>query len=297
MTDTTTIGTIIRRADVVKHTLRLGAEVKNIRLSDDLPDEVITAIKQLLLEHRVIFFRDQGHLNDAEQQRFAIRLSSLIPHPTTVDPSGGVTEPETQSDRASPMNMMNMDDSFDGGRSKIAILRGAAAPPYGDHMAWSSTAAAYLDLPDPLRMLADDLWAVRCAAFDYAVTDWATESDKKCLDDVSTGTIYQTTHPIVRVHHETGERLLLLGRSIEHFVGLQRYPSQRLFERLQSYITAPENTVYWTWKSGDVAIWDNRATECYLLKPGGRHLVGERVTSESAVPGLKRLRSRTAEAA
>ncbi|MGY4399280.1 TauD/TfdA dioxygenase family protein [Bradyrhizobium sp. USDA 3315] len=297
MSDTTTIGTVIPRADIVKHALRLGAEVKHIRLSDDLTDEVITAIKHLLLEHRVIFFRDQGHLDDAEQQRFAIRLSSLIAHPTTVDPSGDFTIPKAQSYRANPMNMMNLDDSFNGARSKIAILRGAAIPIYGDHMAWSSTAAAYLDLPDPLRMLADDLWAVRCAAFDYAFTDRAMESDKKCLDDVSTGTIYQTTHPIVRVHHETGERLLLLGRSIQHFVGLQRYPSQRLFERLQSYITAPVNTVYWTWKSGDVAIWDNRATECYPLNAGGRHSAGGAVTSEQGVRGLRKLRSRAAEAA
>ncbi|MHC2432703.1 TauD/TfdA dioxygenase family protein [Bradyrhizobium sp. USDA 4451] len=297
MTDTTTIGTIIPRADIVKQALRLGAEVRNIRLSDDLPDEVVAAIKQLLLEHRVIFFRDQGHLNDDEQQRFAIRLSSLIPHPTTVDLRGNFATPKTQLDRASPMNLMNMDDSLDSVRSKIAILRGAATPLYGDHMAWSSTAAAYFDLPDSLRMLADDLWAVRCAAFDYAVMDRATESYKKCLDDVSTGTNYQTTHPIVRVHHETGERLLLLGRSIQHFVGLQRYPSQRLFERLQSYITAPVNTVYWTWKSGDIAVWDNRATECYPLKPGGRHSIGGRVTSGSGVPALKRLSSRAAEAA
>ncbi|WFU62665.1 TauD/TfdA dioxygenase family protein [Bradyrhizobium brasilense] len=297
MSDRATIGTIIPRADIVKHAVRLGAEVKNIRLSDDLPDEIIADLKRLLLEHRVIFFRDQGHLDDAEQQRFAIRLSSLIPHPITVGPSENFTISETKSDRANPLNTMNMDGSFDGGRSKIAILRGAAIPLYGDHMAWSSNAAAYLDLPDPLRMLADDLWAVRCAAFDYAVMDRGMEADKKCLDDVTTATIYQTTHPIVRVHHETGERLLLLGRSIQHFVGLQRYPSQRLFERLQSYITAPTNTVYWTWKSGDVAIWDNRATECYPLKPGDRHLVGGRIASESGVPGVRRLRSRTAEAA
>nr|WP_253075469.1 hypothetical protein [Bradyrhizobium sp. 151] len=36
------------------------------------------AISQFLLEHKVIFFRDQGHLDDAEQQRVAVRLGSLI---------------------------------------------------------------------------------------------------------------------------------------------------------------------------------------------------------------------------
>ncbi|WP_456828276.1 TauD/TfdA dioxygenase family protein [Bradyrhizobium sp. USDA 4518] len=292
-----TIGNIIPRRDIVKHALRLGAEVKNIRLSDDLSDEVIAAIKQQLLEHRVIFFRDQGHLDDAQQQRFAIRLSSLIPHPTMVDTSGDLRIRETLSDRGSRMDMMSMDGSFNAARSKISMLRGAAIPLYGDHMAWSSTAAAYLDLPEPLRMLADTLWAVRCAAFDYAVTEGATEADKKCLDDVSTGTIYQTTHPVVRVHPETGDRLLSLGRSVQNFVGLQRYPSQKLFERLQSYLTAPANMVCWTWKSGDVAIWDNRATERYPMRAGGRHLPMGPVTSDADVPSLRKLRSRAAEAA
>ncbi|MGL3104640.1 TauD/TfdA dioxygenase family protein [Bradyrhizobium sp. BR 1432] len=295
MSNTTTIGNIIPRANIVKHALRLGAEVKNIRLSDDLSDEVIAAIKQLLLEHKIIFFRDQGHLDDAQQQRFAIRLSSLIPHPTTVDANEDLRIRETLSDGAGHMDMMNMDDSVNGARPKISILRGAAIPLYGDHMTWSSTAAAYLDLPEPLRMLVDTLWAVRCAAFDYAVTEGDTEADKKRLEDVSSGTIYETVHPIVRVHPETGERLLLLGRSVQNFVGLQRYPSQKLFERLQSYLMAPGNMVRWSWKQGDVAIWDNHATERYPIgKAGGRDLI-LRVDVDEA--GMKRLGSRAAEAA
>ncbi|WP_225648078.1 TauD/TfdA dioxygenase family protein [Bradyrhizobium australafricanum] len=285
-----TVGNIVPR--VVKRALRLGAEVENIRLSDDLSDEVVAAIKQLLLEHKVIFFRDQGHLDDAQQQRFAIRLSSLVSNPTMVDISGDLRTRKMLADRASRIDTMSIDGCFSAARPKISMLRGAAIPLYEEHMAWSSTAAAYLDLPESLRMLADALWAVRCAAFDCAVTEGATEADKKCLDDVSTGTIYQTTHPVVRIHPETGERLLLLGQSVQNFVGLQRYPSQKLFERLQSYLTAPANVVCWTWKSGDVAIWDNRATERYSMKVGGRQ-----VASDADVPVLTKLRSRAAEAA
>nr|WP_274617713.1 TauD/TfdA family dioxygenase [Bradyrhizobium oropedii] len=170
--------------------------------------------------------------------------------------------------------------------------------PFGGDIAWSSTAAAYLDLPVPLRMLADNLWAVRCAAFDYNVTEGATEAEKRRLDDVSTGTIYETTHPIVRVHPETGERVLSLGRSVQNFVGLQRYPSQRLFELLQSYLTAPENTLCWNWKSGDVAIWDNRATERYPVnKIGSPHWAVDRLAIDAGVPHMKRPKSRAAQAA
>lgn len=77
MSRTAVIGDVISGTDVVKRAARIGAEVKNIKLSGDLPDHTIDAINSLLLEHKVIFFRNQGHLNDAEHERFAARLGKL----------------------------------------------------------------------------------------------------------------------------------------------------------------------------------------------------------------------------
>ena len=50
MSSTTTIDNAIPRADIIKRAARLGAEIKNIRLSGDLSDEVVRAINQVLLE-------------------------------------------------------------------------------------------------------------------------------------------------------------------------------------------------------------------------------------------------------
>jgi len=82
MTKTTAIDNVIPRADIIKRAARIGAEISNVKLSGDLPDETIGAINQVLLEHKVIFFRDQNHLDDAGQERFAVRLGQLVPHPT-----------------------------------------------------------------------------------------------------------------------------------------------------------------------------------------------------------------------
>ncbi|WP_271672934.1 TauD/TfdA dioxygenase family protein [Bradyrhizobium sp. CCBAU 51627] len=298
-----TVDNVIPRADIVKHADRLGTEIKNIRLSDDLSDEAIIAINRLLLEHKLIFFRDQGHLDDAQQQRFVLRLGSLIQNPTMLDRRGSLTIRKTLPDGAGDhVDQMNDDDvlspDVSAARSAISVLRGAAIPPFGGEIAWSSSVAAYLDLPDPLRMLADSLWAVRFATFDHTATDGANEAARRALEDVSTGTIYETAHPIVRIHPETGERMLSLGRSVQHFVGLQRYPSQRLFELLESYLTAPQNTLCWNWKSGDVAIWDNRAIETYPVnKIGTPHWAVDQLAIDAGVPHIKRLKSRAAEAA
>lgn len=71
----------IPEADVVLWAGRLGAEIRNVRLLGDPPDAVIDAIHQLLLRHKVVFFRGQDHLDDDEQERFACRLGGLVPHP------------------------------------------------------------------------------------------------------------------------------------------------------------------------------------------------------------------------
>src|SRR5208282_4122066 len=62
---------------------RIGAQIDSIRLAGDLPDATIAAIEAALSKYKVIFFRDQGHLDDAEQERFAARLGDLVSHPTS----------------------------------------------------------------------------------------------------------------------------------------------------------------------------------------------------------------------
>ncbi|WP_439365967.1 TauD/TfdA dioxygenase family protein [Bradyrhizobium sp. DASA03005] len=294
-----TVDNVISRADIVKHADRLGAEIKNLKLSDDLPDEVFIAFNRLVLEHKVIFFRDQGHFDDALQQRFLFRLDSLIPNPTMADTRGGFTAGKTLPDRAgSHIDQMENAVVFCAGRPAISMLWGAGSPSLGADIAWSSKAAAYLDLPNPLRMLADNLWAVSCAAFDLTSPERVTEANKSGWDGVSTGTIHETTYPMVRVHPETGERMLSLGRSVQNFVGLRRYPSQKLVELLRSYLVAPRNTLRWKWKSGDVVIWDNRAAEPYPLnKTGNPYWAMDQRVIDAGVPHMKRPKSRAAKAA
>jgi alpha-ketoglutarate-dependent taurine dioxygenase len=285
MTQATTIDNVIPRADIVKRAARLGAEIKNIRLSGDLSDEAIGAINKVLLEHKVIFFRDQSHLDDAEQERFAVRLGKLVPHPTVGAIKGTSSILELDSGRGGGRADQWHTVTFVDAYPKISVLRGVVIPPFGGDTVWSNTAAAYLDLSPPLQRLADELWAVHSNAYDYAVKSRATEADRKHFDEVFTGTTYETEYPVVRVHPETGERTLVLGNFVQRFVGLPKYDGQKLFDLFQSHITAPENTVRWNWQAGDVAIWDNRATQHYAVNDyGDQHRVVRRATIDGDVP-------------
>lgn len=284
MNRTVSIDNVIPRSDVVKRAARIGASIKNIKLSGDLPDQAIAAINGMLLEHKVIFFRDQGHLDDAEQERFALRFGNLVPHPTIDATKGTVSILDLDSTcAASRVDLWHSDGSFVDAYPKITVLRGLVIPRFGGDTVWSNTAAAYLDLPLPLQRLADELWAVHTN--DYGVRSGASEADKKYYEEVFTATIYETEHPVVRVHPETGERALLLGYYVQRFVGIPKYDGQKLLDLFQSHITAPENTVRWNWKDGDVAIWDNRATQHYAVNDyGDQRRVVRRATINGDVP-------------
>jgi alpha-ketoglutarate-dependent taurine dioxygenase len=86
----------------------------------------------------------------------------------------------------------------------------------------------------------------------------ATEPGHGRSDEVQE---FSTEHPVVHVHPETGERALLAGAFVRGFIGFDTCESHTLLELLQRRITMPENTIRWNWALGDVAIWDNRATQ------------------------------------
>lgn len=264
MSETALIDQVIPLADVVQRAARIGAEVRNIKVSGDLPDQTIAAINDLLLKHKVIFFRDQAHLDDAEQERFASRFGKLMPHPIVGAANGTESIVEVDSARCR-VDLWHSDGTFIDAYPKITVLRGVLIPPFGGDTVWSNTAAAYLDLPPPLQRLADELWSVHTN--DYGVRPG--DMDKQYYDEVFTNTIYETEHPVVRVHPETGERTLVLGDYVQRFVGIAKYDGQKLLDLFQSHITAPENTVRWNWKAGDVAVWDNRATLHYAVNDYG----------------------------
>ncbi|WP_407114554.1 TauD/TfdA dioxygenase family protein [Bradyrhizobium sp. LMG 9283] len=283
MTKTTVINNVIPRADIVKRAPRIGAELRNIKLSGDLPDETIAAINGLLLERKVIFLRDQGHLDDAEQERFALRLGKLVRHPTMHVTKGTASIIELDSGRGGHWaDVWHTDTTFVDAYPKILVLRGAVIPPLGGDTVWSNTAAAYLDLPPPLQRLAEQLWAVHSNSYDYSIMNRPTEADKKYHDEVYTSKIYETEHPVVRVHPDTSERTLVLGYLAQRFVDIPKYDGQKLFDLFQSHIITPENTVRWSWKEGDVAIWDNRATQHYAAKDYGDQ---RRVVRRAAIDG------------
>ncbi|MDF5713181.1 MAG: TauD/TfdA family dioxygenase [Rhizonema sp. NSF051] len=265
---------------------RIGAEIVGVDLSTNLSNDIISEIRKTLVQYKVIFFRRQ-QLDANGQVAFARRFGevttahptvpSLPGHPEVLDLDYGRT--------ATRANNWHTDVTFVDRPPLGSILRTIVIPPAGGDTIWANTVSAYQDLPRHLRSLADQLWAVHSNAFDYAVAAVDLPTDVKAYRDVFTSTVYETLHPVVRIHPESGERGLFIGGFVRQVRGLSTTESDDIIRLLQSYVTRPENTVRWRWQVGDVALWDNRATQHYAIADYGdqpRHV--QRVTISGDIP-------------
>ncbi len=238
---------------------RIGARIDGVQLAGDLDAATVEGIREALLRHKVIFFRNQHQLDDAQQQAFAARLGTPIAHPAVQHEGAPIITP-INSDYGKA-NRWHTDVTFVANYPAASILRAVVLPSYGGSTLWASTAAAYQALPEPLQHLTENLWALHSNRFDYvAALPPQTEQQKEHRTRFEKAD-FRTEHPVVRVHPETGERTLVAGDFVRGFVGMDSYESQLLLELLQRRITLPENTIRWNWEAGDVAIWDNRATQ------------------------------------
>ncbi|WP_406404303.1 TauD/TfdA family dioxygenase [Streptomyces sp. NBC_00879] len=239
---------------------RIGAEILGADISTDLEPAVVSEINAALLEHKALFFRGQ-QLDDAAQLRFASLFGELTTaHPTVPSAEGQPHILAVDGDEGIRANQWHTDVTFLRTPPKASTLRSLVVPPYGGNTLIANSAAAYRDLPDALRELADRLWAVHTNAYDYAEprNEKAAEHRRQFVSRK-----YRTEHPVVRVHPESGERGLFIGGFAQSLVGLSPSESRDILRILQSYVTRPENVVRWTWAPGDLVLFDNRITQHY----------------------------------
>jgi taurine dioxygenase len=250
----------------------IGAEIRGVRIGGDLEPEVVAEVRRALLANRVVFLRDQDHADDADQRAFAVLLGTLTkPHPTVGGDGDAVLPIDSEHGKA---NSWHTDVTFVDRVPAISILRAVTLPAYGGTTVWANTVRAYKLLPEPLKELVDRLWAVHSNLYDYArevdeTRIGGVDVKEQAYREEFAHLEYETEHPVVRVHPETGERSLLLGHFVRHIVGLSTRDSDDLFNLLQRHVIELENTVRWSWRPGDVAIWDNRSTQHYAVADYG----------------------------
>lgn len=258
----------------------IGAWVSGVDLAR-ATDEECAAIRAALLRYKVIFFRQQSLDRDAHVA-FGRKFGELEVHPLAVHPDypellpitsdGGLRDGMT----APAADFWHSDTTFRELPSAASILQAHQLPALGGDTLWCNTVAVYNGLDDELKERIDGLNAIHNGAGSYAFRRIMKDEEKRhaFLEKYP-----PQAHPVVRVHPETGERLVYVNSGFTtHIVDMDEAESDALLARLYDEVKRPEYQVRLRWEPGTIAFWDNRSTQHYGVADyvGKRHL--ERVT-------------------
>ncbi|GAA4347701.1 TauD/TfdA dioxygenase family protein [Angustibacter luteus] len=256
--------TIATDRDVRRLTGRIGAEILGVDITRPLDAETVSFLRTALHERKALVFRN-APLDDDGQQRFAAHFGPLTTaHPTVAAVEGAPRVLPVDSERG-VANQWHTDVTFVQAPPSATTLSSKVVPPYGGETLIANTGAAYRALPEPLRAFADTLWAVHTNDYDYAQPPEDEDDAVRERRAEFTSTTFETAHPVVRVHPETGERGLYIGGFAQRIVGLGKSESRDVLRLLQAYVTRPENVVRVAWEPDQVVVFDNRITQHYAV--------------------------------
>jgi alpha-ketoglutarate-dependent taurine dioxygenase len=244
----------------------IGAEIAGVDISVPLSSDVVTAIRDALNTHHVIFFRDQS-LSAEQQAEFARQFGTVTEaHPVlpSIDESPEVLAIDGKVDRA---NWWHTDVTFLETPAMGSILYMLEAPDVGGDTMWASLQDAYDGLAPAVREMCDKLIAIHHDPWFAADVEsrggyeWDGTWREKLLPAL---------HPVVRTHPETGRNGLFVNRQFTRTIfGLSDNESNAVLEMLYNHCIRPEFTCRFRWQAGSVAFWDNRATLHYALDDYG----------------------------
>lgn len=255
-------------------TQHIGAELVGVNLAEAVRnDDLFGEIKAALLDHKVLFLRDQD-ISRADHVAFAQRFGQLEDHPVAGSDPDHPGLVRIYKDENSPPdfyeNSWHADTTWREAPQMGAVLRCVACPPVGGDTMWANMERAYEDLADHIKETIAPLKARHSieASFGARMPEDKRLALKAQFPDAQ--------HPVVRTHPETGAKSLYVCGFTTHFTNFHTAANVRYGQdyapggaQLLHYLIAraqiPEYQVRWRWQPGSMAIWDNRCTQHYAV--------------------------------
>lgn len=246
---------------ITRVTGALGAVVHDVDLRD--PNADFAEIRRLLLEHEVIFFHDQFLTADeqidlgrrfGEPSIFPIaRLQGMTePHPTTI---------EDRPDNPNVADQWHTDVTWIEEPPMAAILCMEVIPEFGGDTLWASATKAYDALSAPMKEMLRGLTATHDNQSFIAALLKKSGEARRPLAEQLRASYPPVVHPLVRTHPETGKQALMVADGFLRCINeLTDDESRAVVDLLIQHVANPAFHCRWSWRDGDVAIWDERST-------------------------------------
>jgi taurine dioxygenase len=244
-----------------------GAIVSGVDLSKDLAESAVARLSELLVERKVLFFRNQP-ITPQAQRDFAARFGALHVHPIyPVLPELPEILLLDNHEAFLPDNdNWHTDVTFSKTPPLAGILAAKRVPSVGGDTLWSDSTAAYEALSERLRHFLDGLTAQHSIAKSFPPERWAADPASKERYERAVAKYPPVEHPVIRTHPVSGRKGLFVNEGFTtHINGIKPRESEALLKFLFAQAGQPEFTIRWRWSVNDIAFWDNRNTQHYAV--------------------------------
>lgn len=247
-------------------TTALGAEIFGVDIGQPMPETTLAEVRQAMLDHGVIFFRDQD-LTPDQHKAFGRQFGAIIANPVYKHVEG---HPEIMPVIKEAEDKNNIGDTWHSDMSFMevpplgSILYAREVPPFGGDTLWCNTYLAWERLSDGMKALLDGRRALHSDRFLTARIAERNKGRSTQLREDRAGQEISALHPIARTHDETGRKCLYVNFPFTWALeGMTREESLPILTQLYAHATQPEFCCRFRWQKGSVAFWDNRCTMHY----------------------------------
>jgi len=264
----------------------LGAEIKGLDLKDT-SDKNFNKINDLLLEHKVIFFRNQK-ITTEEHVTLAKKFGPLEIHAYVkgLDKFPEIVRIIKAEDEKNQWGEnWHSDVSYNTKPTKAVILKSIKIPPVGGDTCFSNMELAWETLDEKIKEKIKDKKAIHSSlGAEFFIDNYKKMkgNGKKSYDE------YSNEHPIVRTHPETGRKILFVNWTYtQRIIGLDKEESDLILKKIFEHQARLELTCRFTWTENTICIWDNRSVIHFAIADfyPERGLGHERIMDRIAIEG------------
>ena len=265
----------------------LGGVIEGVDLGRDLDNNrVISGIHQALLDHCVVFFRDQ-HMTPEQQIALGRKFGTLNVHDYVKAMDGHpeiIVVAKEESDTKNFGGGWHSDVTYLEHPAMGSILYGKEVPERGGDTLFGNMYQAYETLSPGMQRMLEGLRAVHTARNVYGLAGRTTDtynSGQNAMTILPSEQAHsEIDHPVVRTHPETGRKCLYVNPAFTvRFNDMTEQESAPLLHFLYDHCRREEFTCRFRWKTNSVAFWDNRCVQHFALNDyNGQRRIMHRVT-------------------
>jgi len=264
----------------------LGAEISGVDLKDTSLKN-FEIINNLLLEHKVIFFRRQN-ITPEEQLTLASRFGPIEQHAYVkgLDDYPEIVRIIKKHDEKNQWGEnWHSDVSYNVKPTKAVILKSIKIPPVGGDTMFANMELAWETLDVSIKEKIKNKKAIHSSlGAKFFIEDYKAMESNGNYDE------YSNEHPIVRTHPETRKKILFVNWTYtKKIIGMDKKESDEILNEIFKHQARLDFTCRFQWTENAVAIWDNRSVQHYAIADffPGRGLGHERIMDRIAVQGDK----------